>query len=101
MSSIMQTTISNYILFKEDLRIVIQISLKFVPNGPINTIDNKSSVVQVMAWCLFRDKPLAKPMVNQFTNAIWHNWDTMTGLDIKGCPLVKSNLIWPPHNLNW
>ena len=51
-------------------RISIQISLKFVPEGPI---DNKSALVQVMAWRWTSDKPLPEPMVTQFTDAyMWH-----------------------------
>ena len=43
----------------EKFRISIQISLKFVPKGPI---DNKPALVQVMAWCWSGDKPLSEPM---------------------------------------
>ena len=46
----------------ENLRILIQISLKFVPNAPI---DNKASLVQVVAWCLPGDKALSEPMLTQ------------------------------------
>ena len=44
----------------EKFCILIQISLKFVPKGPIN---NKSALVQVMAWCWTGDKPLTEPML--------------------------------------
>ena len=40
--------------------IFIEISLKCVPNGPI---DNKSALVQIMAWCRTGDKPLSEPMM--------------------------------------
>ena len=43
----------------EKFRILIQISLKFVPKGPI---DNKSALVQVMAWRRSGDKPLSEPI---------------------------------------
>ena len=43
----------------------IQISLKFVPKGPI---DNKSMLVQVMAWRRGGDKPLTEPMLTRFTD---------------------------------
>ena len=43
-----------------------QISLKFVPKGPF---DNKSALVQVMAWRLSGDKPFPEPMLTQFTDA--------------------------------
>ena len=57
--------ILNRIFLNENVRISIQISLKFVPKGPI---DNKSALVQVMAWCLFSAKPLPEPMLTQFTD---------------------------------
>ena len=46
--------------------ISMQISLKFVPMGPI---DYKSALVQVMAWRRTGDKPLPEPMLAQFTDA--------------------------------
>ena len=54
------------IFFNENVRISIKISLKFVPKGQI---DNKSAIVQVMAWCWTGDKPLYEPMLSQFTDA--------------------------------
>ena len=39
---------------------LLQISLKFVPKGPINNI---SELVKIMAWCLHRDKSLSQPMM--------------------------------------
>ena len=50
------------IFMNETFCILIQISLKFVP------IDNKSVLVQVMAWRLRSDKPLREPMLAQFTD---------------------------------
>ena len=44
----------------------IQMSLKFVPRCQI---DNKSVLVQVMAWRRTGDKPLPEPMLTQFTDA--------------------------------
>ena len=41
-----------------------QLSLNFVPKGPI---DHKSSLVQVMAWRRIGDKPLHEPMMTQFS----------------------------------
>ena len=49
----------------EKFCILITISVKFVPKGPI---DNKSALVQVMAWCLLDAKPLLEPMETQFTD---------------------------------
>ena len=46
--------------------IAIRISLKFVPKGHI---DNKSALVQVMAWRRTGDKPLPEAMLTQFNEA--------------------------------
>ena len=52
------------------LCILIRISLKFVPKGPI---DNTSGSVQVMVWRRTGDKPLHEPMLTQFLDAYtWH-----------------------------
>ena len=52
------------IFMNENFYILIQISLKFVPKGPI---DNKSALVQVMACPQTGDKPFPEPMLTQFT----------------------------------
>ena len=65
MATILANDILQCIFLKEDDRIPIQISLKFVPRSPI---DNKAALVQVMAWCRTGDKPLPKPMMTQFTD---------------------------------
>ena len=51
--------------FSEDYRIPIQISFNFVPRNPIN---NKTALVQVMAMRQNGDKPLAEPIMAQFTD---------------------------------
>ena len=43
---------------------LIYVSLKFVPTGSIN---NKSSLVHVMAWRRTGDKPLPEPLQTKFT----------------------------------
>ena len=48
------------IFLNENLSIFIKISLKFVPNGPINNIP---ALVQIMAWHRSGDKPLSEPMM--------------------------------------
>ena len=53
------------IFVNEKCCILIQIWLKFVPEGPI---DNKSTLVQVMECRLFGAKPLSEPMLIQFTD---------------------------------
>ena len=54
------------IFLNENVRIFIQLSLKFVPKGPI---DSKLSLVLVMACRLFGAKPLPEPMLTQFIDA--------------------------------
>ena len=54
------------IFLNENDRILIRISLKFVSRSPI---DNKTALVQVMAWRQISDKPLPEPMLTQFTDA--------------------------------
>ena len=62
MATILADGIFKHIFLNESVRIFIQISLKFVPKGPI---DNKSALVQVMAWCRIGNKPLPEAMMTQ------------------------------------
>ena len=48
------------IFFNENDKILIRISLKFVPSSPI---DNKPALVQVMAWHRTDAKPLPQLML--------------------------------------
>ena len=66
MADILAEDIFNCIFLNENDRILIQISLKYVPRSPI---DNKSALVQVMAWRRSGDKPLPEPMMTQFIDA--------------------------------
>ena len=59
MNNISQTTFKR-IFFNENVLISIKISLKFVPNGPI---DNIPALVEIMAWRRSGDKPLTEPMM--------------------------------------
>ena len=52
--------IFKWIFLNENAWISINISLKFVPRGPINNIP---TLVQVMAWRRPGDKPLSEPMM--------------------------------------
>ena len=54
------------IFANEKFCILIEISLNFVPKGPI---DNNQASVYIMAWCRIGDKPLSEPMLTQFTDA--------------------------------
>ena len=72
------------IFANEKLCISIQISLKFIPKG---TIDNKSALVQVMAWHPTGDNALPEPMLTQFIDTyMWHqeemSWYKLWGLAI-------------------
>ena len=71
--------IFKYITLKENSCILNQISLKCVHQGPIN---NKSALIQLMAWCGTGDKPLSEPVTMQFTDEHIRynasvNWHTM------------------------
>ena len=48
------------IFLNENIQILIEISLKFVPKGPINNIP---ALVQIMAWRRPGDKPLSEPVM--------------------------------------
>ena len=52
--------ILKWILWNENIWILIKISLNIVPRGPINNIP---SLVQIMAWPRPGDKPLSEPMM--------------------------------------
>ena len=53
------------IFLNENVRISIEISLKFVPKRSINNIP---ALVQIMAWRRIGDKPLSKPMPTRCTD---------------------------------
>ena len=59
MVTIFQTTLTNA-FSDENVRISVNISLNYVPYGPI---DYKSALVQIMAWRRPGDKPLSEPMM--------------------------------------
>ena len=65
------------IFLNEHVWILIEISLKFVPKGPINNIP---ASVQIMAWRRPGDKPLSEPMMFSLLTHIcvtrpqWVNW---------------------------
>ena len=52
--------IFKWIFLNENVWISIEVSLKFVPKGPINNIP---ALVQIMAWRRPGDKPLSEPMM--------------------------------------
>ena len=60
MAAIFPDDIFKWIFLNENVWISINISLNFVPRGPINNIP---TLVQVMAWRRPGDKPLSEPMM--------------------------------------
>ena len=76
------------IFVHENVKISIQITLKFIPKGPIN---KKSELVQIMAWCQTSDKPLFEPMMTWFTDAYGRHSASMS---FNGCWRYKKPLKW-------
>ena len=88
----------------EKIYILIKISLKLVPKGPIY---NMSALVRVLAWCRTGDKPLPEPMLMQFTDtyAVLGGYDlrkramqqwTGRSLVSKACCIVSDRLSSEP-----
>ena len=76
-AAILAENIFKCIFVNENDRILLQISLKFVPRSPT---DNKWALVQVMAWRPIGDKPLPEPMIAQLTDAyMQHNGELSDG----------------------
>ena len=76
------------IFLNENVEISIQISLKFVPKGPIN---NNPALVQIMAWRRSGDKPLSEQMMVSLPTHICFTrpqWDKF-----QQCPYKKSKSI--------
>ena len=63
MAAMLQMTFSSAFFSNGRSCILIPISLKFVPKGPF---DNKSVMVQVMAWCRAGGKPLLESLMTEF-----------------------------------
>ena len=74
MATISQTTISNA-FWRMKSFVLIRISLKFIPKGPI---DNKPALCQLMAWRRTGDKPLPEPMMAYFTEAYMRHLASMS-----------------------
>ena len=68
------------IFVNENFYILIKLSLKFVPNGPINNIP---ALVLIMAWRRKGDKPLSEPMLIQFTDACMRHHIGEDGLSLR------------------
>ena len=84
------------IFFNENIWIPIQISMKFVPKGPINNIP---ALVRIMAWRRPGDKPLSEPMMARVPTRIcvtrpqWvklaFQWIMDTGFHISLCTVIN------------
>ena len=66
MATISPDDISRCIFVNEKFCILVTISLRFVPEGPIA---NSPELVQIMAWRRIADQPLSEPMLIRFTDA--------------------------------
>ena len=63
------------IFFDENITILIQFPLQFIPEGPI---DNTSVLVQIKAWRRTGDQPLSEPMIAWFTYAYMRHSASMS-----------------------
>ena len=66
MAAILADDIFKRIFLNEKYRIVIKISLKFVPKS---SVDNNQALVLIMAWCWIGDKPFSEPVLTRFSDA--------------------------------
>ena len=87
------------ILLNENAWISIKISLKFVPEGPINT----PALVQIMAWCRSGKKPLSEPMMVRLPTHICVtrpqrvkcNWLFRSKCILHHNTRLPTSIIWP------
>ena len=63
-------TSKRFFFLNENVWILIKISVKFIPKGPIN---NMPALVQIMAWCQPGDKPLSEPMMVRLPMGYMHH----------------------------
>ena len=81
------------IFLNENAWISIKISLKFVPNGPINKIP---ALVQIMAWRRSGDKPLSEPMMVSLLTHICvtrPQWVNVFGQDPDICRCLQADVL--------
>ena len=91
------------IFLKENVRISIKISLKFVPKCPINNI---TALFQIMAWRRPGDKPISEPMMVSLPTHICvtrPQWVNVTVGHIHGKNEFRtdhlSNLLYHPYRM--
>ena len=75
----------------ENCCILIKISLKFVPKGPINNIP---AFVQIMVWRQSGDKPLSEPMMVLFNEAYMRHSASMSFITSSSGRYLIDNLGW-------
>ena len=90
------------IFFNENIWILIELSLKFLPKGWINNIP---ALVQIIAWRRPGDKLLSEPMIVGLLTHIcvtWPQWVNLLLLVNYRCTstfaLVSLSLLYPSHN---
>ena len=86
--------IFKWIFLNENVWISINISLNFVPNGPIN---NNPILVQIMAWCRPGDKPLFEPMMVSLLTHIYvtrPQW-VKPKLEVLSRAKITTHILWP------
>ena len=84
--------IFRFIFLNERFCILIKISLKFVPKGPI---DNILALVEILAWHQIGDKPLSEPMLTWFTDVYEALWgDELTQNQIVMLPQPPQCCMW-------
>ena len=87
-----------YIFLNENAWIPINISLKFIPKGPINNIP---ALVQIMAWCRPGDEPLSESTMVSLPTHICvtrPQWVNKLNVSSKLCgqfKIHKRTRIWP------
>ena len=75
MATIWQKIFSEAFTWMKSFCILIKISLKFLPKGPI---DNNTALVEIMAWRQIGDEPLSEPMLTRFPDAYMRHYGEMS-----------------------
>ena len=83
------------VFMDENVEISIEISLKFVPKGPINEIP---ALVQIMAWHRPGDKPLSEPMMVSLLTYICVTRPQWVNAFF---PHAQTDLLWPHCPKRW
>ena len=89
------------IFLKDNIIILIKISLKFVPKGPINNIP---ALVQIMAWRRSGYKPLTEPMMVSLPTHICvtrPQWVNCEWIELLGACFQSVNLALCDNLVNW